>query len=64
MAFVLIPCCQSKTCAKVGIFVLPSVEVVFLVLLGNQILSWFFFSFSDIDTGAIHQNIYTRGVGS
>lgn len=62
MAFVLIPCCQSKTCAEVGIFVLPSVEVVIWCCL--DIKYWVGFLLSDIDTGAIHQNIYTRGVGS
>lgn len=55
-------CCQSKTCAEVGIFVLPSVEVVFWCCL--EIKYWVGFLLSDIDTGAIHQNIYTRGVGS
>lgn len=43
MAFVLIPCCQSKTCAEVGIFVLPSVEVVIWCCLEIKYWAVFFF---------------------
>lgn len=52
-------CCQSKICPIVGMFVLPSVEIVFWRCW--DIKYWVVFS-PDIDTEVIHQNMHTRTV--
>lgn len=63
MAFVLIPAVNRRPVLKLAYLCYHQLKLLFGAAWKSNI-ELFFFSFSDIDTGAIHQNIYTRGVGS
>lgn len=63
MAFVLIPAVNQRPVLKLAYLCYHQLKLLFGAAWKSNI-ELVFFSFSDIDTGAIHQNIYTRGVGS
>lgn len=64
MAFVLIPAVNQRPVLKLAYLCYHQLKLLFGAAWKSNIELFFFLSFSDIDTGAIHQNIYTRGVGS
>lgn len=64
MAFVLIPAVNQRRVLKLAYLCYHQLKLCFGAAWKSNIELVFFLSFSDIDTGAIHQNIYTRGVGS
>lgn len=61
MAFVLIPAVNQRHVLKLAYLCYHQLKLCFGAAWISNIDLFFF---SDIDTGAIHQNIYTRGVGS
>lgn len=62
MAFILIPAVNQRPVLKLAYLCYHQLKLFFSSAWISTIDLFFFFS--DIDTGAIHQNIYTRGVGS
>lgn len=62
MAFVLIPAVNQRRVLKLAYLCYHQLKLFFGAAWISNIKLFFFLS--DIDTGAIHQNIYTRGVGS